>query len=141
MSGFLYSQLPLLPGFSVSSTSPVSVSLHPREVSVPLHLLTCPPTHPGLLPPPPHFELLCLHLCKGKDLQTGSMCGPGLYYMGACGPKQWKSCLSKTAQETYSLGAEGCGHIRIVGGLYMMLRVPQAMERLLHNPFCTHSFR
>lgn len=49
LPGFRYAQLPLLPGFSVSSKSPQSVSLTPREVSVPLHLPT-PHTHPGLLP-------------------------------------------------------------------------------------------
>lgn len=41
----------------------------------------------------------------------------------------------------YWLGAEGRGHIGIVGGLYMMLRVLQAMERLLHHPSSTHLFR
>lgn len=39
------------------------------------------------------------------------------------------------------LGTEGCGHIGMVGGLYIVLRVSQAVETLLYLPFSSHSFR
>lgn len=65
---------------SVSALKALRVCPYLQEMSLSLYtFLHAPPTHQGLLPPPPHFELLCLHLCKGERLQTGSICGPGLY--------------------------------------------------------------
>lgn len=54
-----------------------------------------------------------------------------------------KPCLGLLARETDLLGTEGCGHGRIVGGLYIMLRARalRAVETLLYHPFSTHSFR
>lgn len=48
---------------------------------------------------------------------------------------------STGSRSRYLLGTEGCGHTGIVGGLYILLRVPQAVETLLYHPFSTHSFR